>query len=276
MPPQALCIQTVRSLARKYLGPLRAADARQGEEKEKITGLLPSSVCRPKEPSVSSFILPSGPSVPRFWGCWPPGGTRNTAVGLPGVVETSFVALQLGHSSLGNCGVRRYTAQVSEEETEAQARSLLSAGSLCGAVLLTRAIWVAWDELEGVGLEVPAARPVHSHLCKAGSQRYGNDKMLSAFPGKDAANEKLRTFCLLKPPNSLLLSATCSPSLALQDFRGSLWLQTPNCNSLSILNKGMFAGEISNSLFQVHKANFKCALISFRSRKNSLDNFFFF
>lgn len=97
----------------------------------------------------------------------------------------------------------------------------------------------------------------------------------SFLPGKDAANEKLRTFCLLKPPNSLLLSATCSPSLALQDFRGSLWLQTPNCNSLSILNKGMFAGEISNSLFQVHKANFKCALISFRSRKNSLDNFFF-
>lgn len=96
------------------------------------------------------------------------------------MVETSFVALQLGHSSLGNCGVRRYTAQVSEEETEAQARSLLSAGSLCGAVLLTRAIWVAWDELEGVGLEVPAARPVHSHLCEAGSQCYGNDKMLGA------------------------------------------------------------------------------------------------
>ena len=90
------------------------------------------------------------------------------------------MALQLGHSSLGNCGVRRYTAQVSEEETEAQARSLLSAGSLCGAVLLTRAIWVAWDELEGVGLEVPAARPVHSHLCEAGSQCYGNDKMLGA------------------------------------------------------------------------------------------------
>lgn len=97
----------------------------------------------------------------------------------------------------------------------------------------------------------------------------------SFLPGKDAANEKLRTFCLLKPPNFLFPSVTCSPSLALQDFHGSLWLQTPNCNSLSILNKGMLAGEISNSLFQVHKANFKCALISFRSRKNSLDNFFF-
>lgn len=89
MPPPAPCIQTVRSLAQKYLGLLRAADAGQGKKKEK-TGLQLSSVCRPKEPSVSSFIHPSGPSVPRFWGCWPPSGTRNTAVGSPGLAKTSL------------------------------------------------------------------------------------------------------------------------------------------------------------------------------------------
>nr|XP_014338742.1 PREDICTED: signal peptide, CUB and EGF-like domain-containing protein 1 [Bos mutus] len=76
------------------------------------------------------------------------GGTRSTAVGSPGVVETAFVALR--------------------------------------AVSLTGAIWVAWDELEGVGLEAPAARPVHSHLCEAGSQHYGNDKVLEAS-GRTAA-----------------------------------------------------------------------------------------
>ena len=78
------------------------------------------------------------------------------------------MVLWLGHSSLGNCGVRRYTAQVSEEETEAQAGSPRSAISLCRAVSLTWVLWVAWDELEGVGLEAPAARPVHAHLRQGG------------------------------------------------------------------------------------------------------------
>ena len=101
--------------------------------------------------------------MPRSWGCWPPSGTRNTAVGSPGLAKTS-----LWRSVRPQQPWERQSqvvhGPVSEEETEAQARSLLSAGSLCGAVLLTWAIWVAWDELEGVGLEAPAARPVHSHL----------------------------------------------------------------------------------------------------------------
>ena len=45
----------------------------------------------------------------------------------------------------------------------------------------------------------------------------------------------------------------CSPSLAPRELaRGSPWSQTVNGNSLQIPNKPIFAGEISDSLFQVN------------------------
>lgn len=137
----------------------------QGKKKEK-TGPQLSSVCRPKEPSVSCSIHPSGPSVPRFWG-W--AGLR-VALGT----QLSWVAFWL-HPPCG-APVRpqqswEWRSQavhcpVSEEETEAQARSLLCRFSVRGCLVDLGHLGgpgMSWK----VGLEAPAARPVHSHLCKA-------------------------------------------------------------------------------------------------------------
>lgn len=50
------------------------------------------------------------------------------------------------------------------------------------------------------------------------------------------------------------------PSRALQGLaRGSPWLQTLHCNSLLILNKPIFPGEISDSLFaSCQQRTFSC------------------
>ena len=65
------------------------------------------------------------------------------------------------------------------------------------------------------------------------------------FPGKDSANEKPWTLCVLSLPTSF------SAIRVLSIFAGESWLQTPNCNSLLIPNKPIFAGEVSGNLFDL-------------------------
>ena len=57
---------------------------------------------------------------------------------------------------------------------------------------------------------------------------------------------KSHGLCLLKP----FSLKKYSPSFALREL---LWLQISNCSSLLILNKLIFAGEISGSLFQANR-----------------------
>lgn len=75
--------------------------------------------------------------------------------------------------------------------------------------------------------------------CK--DSRVQQEERFLFFPGKDsAANEKPRTeFAILRP------------QMACWDLKvaGLLWLQSSNYNSLLILNKPIFAEEISSSLF---------------------------
>ena len=69
------------------------------------------------------------------------------------------------------------------------------------------------------------------------------------FPGKDSANEKPWTLFIMTLPTYFLLLYKYSSSPAIQGlWSGLALLLTPNCNSLLILNKPIFAGEISGSL----------------------------
>ena len=86
------------------------------------------------------------------------------------------------------------------------------------------------------------------------SKTQQEEESLLFFPGKDSANEKPQT------PFTLALSSFLSPFIKAFSFldtwglapgspaHGSPWLQVPNCNSLLILNKPSFGGEISDSL----------------------------
>ena len=94
------------------------------------------------------------------------------------------------------------------------------------------------------------------------------------FPGKDLANEKPWTlfcfvlFCFvlfftISLPTSFRPLKKHSPYPAVGGLvQGSPWLQTLNCNFLLILNKPIFAEEISGSLFvsgqqRLHLKHFK-------------------
>lgn len=81
-------------------------------------------------------------------------------------------------------------------------------------------------------------------------------------------------FILTLPPSfSLLYKYSSSPAIQ-GVWSGLALLLTPNCNSLLILNKPIFAGEISGSLlFQVNtcKMRFRLALASaWKSNQNEV------
>ena len=66
------------------------------------------------------------------------------------------------------------------------------------------------------------------------------------FPGKNSANEKPWTLCLLS--NILQLFFISVEAFSFPYHVGGLGCRPPKCNSLLVLNKPIFAGEICGNL----------------------------
>ena len=88
------------------------------------------------------------------------------------------------------------------------------------------------------------------------SKAQQEEEGLLFFPGKDSANEKLRTLHLLQSSQLFFFSSLSRHSLlAMWGVASGSWWQTPRCNSLLILNLSLLKKYLLVYLFQINTIN---------------------